>query len=57
MKKVYEIRKFVVAEDAVEAINFEKNFEVVEVFLTKHSCDILLDELHSKKKDEKNTLC
>lgn len=49
MKKVYEITKYIVAESIKEALENEKSSEVVEIYLTKHSEDILLDYLHSKK--------
>lgn len=49
MKKVYQITKFVVAESIDEALNLEKEGEVEEIFLTKHSMDLLLDSLHTRK--------
>lgn len=48
MKKVYEIRKYIVAEDIAEALELEKGAHVEEIYITKHSSDILLDELHTK---------
>ena len=54
MKKVYEIRKYVVAESITQAIKIEKSFEPDEVYITKHSTDILLDDLHTKKDKEKS---
>lgn len=51
MKKVYEIRKYVVAENIAQAIKMEKTIEPDEVYITKHSSDILLDELHTKKEN------
>ena len=50
MKKVYQITKFVVAESVEEATKIENKWPVEEVLLTKHSSDILLDELHNKNK-------
>lgn len=49
MKKVYQITKFVVAESIEEALTLEKDGQVEEIFLTKHSMDLLLDTLHTKK--------
>lgn len=48
MKKVYEIRKYVVANNIKQALRLEKLQEVSEIYLTNHSANLLLDSLHSK---------
>jgi hypothetical protein len=50
MKKVYEIRKFVVARSVKEAFKLEKLVDAEEIIITRHSTDILLDTLHVKHK-------
>jgi len=48
MKKVYQITKFVLAKNAKEEYEVEKEYPAEEVMLTKHSTDILLDSIHKK---------
>lgn len=50
MKNVYEIRKLVLAESVSEAIKLEAKADIVEIYITNHSRDIVLDNLHAKKK-------
>ena len=52
MKKVYQITKFVVARSVKEAIKEESKVEITEIFLTKHSTNLLLDDLHSTPKEK-----
>lgn len=53
MKKVYEIRKVVVANSCREAILNESKGEITQAYIVQHSQDILLDDLHHKKNENK----
>ena len=50
MKKVYQINKIVLADNIEDAIKKEKKAEIIEIYVTKHSSDLILDSLHSKNK-------
>lgn len=49
MKKVYVVRKYVLAENVADALRKEKKNKVDDVFLDTKSTDIYLDSLMKPK--------